>query len=111
MRKRFSNIRLALLPIGSYEARWFMKDQHMNPEDAVLAQKILGAEQSVGMHFGTFVEHPEQTIDQHEQDLAEALETHDVAASKFWVLQFGEGRHVPEIENAAQNVAELQVRK
>ena len=90
---RFSRIKLAILPIGSYEKRWFMKNQHMNPDDAVQAQKILNANQSMGIHFGTFAEHPEQTIDLHEKDLSDALVKHSIPADRFWVLKFGEGRN------------------
>ena len=36
-------LRLAILPIGAYEPRWFMKDQHMNPSDAVKALADCGA--------------------------------------------------------------------
>ena len=87
--------RLAILPIGSYEKRWFMKNQHMNPDDAVRFHKHLNIEQSVGIHFATFNEHPEQTIDAHETDLTAALKKRSVPASEFWVLNFGEGRNVP----------------
>lgn len=90
--RRFSDIKLAILPIGSYEKRWFMKSQHMNPDDAVKTHQILGADQSMGIHYGTFAEHPEQTIDAHEQDLAEALKTYQIQPGQFWVLKFGEGR-------------------
>jgi L-ascorbate metabolism protein UlaG (beta-lactamase superfamily) len=92
--QRFRQFRLSILPIGSYEKRWFMKNQHMNPEDAVMAHRLLNSQQSVGIHFGTFAEHPEQTIDQHEKDLAVALNKYGIDDSAFWVLQFGEGRAV-----------------
>ena len=92
--KRFKQIDLAILPIGSYEKRWFMKTQHMNPDDAVRTHIVLGAKQNVGMHFGTFAEHPEQTIDAHEKDLAQAIKLHRISVSQFWVLKFGEGRNV-----------------
>jgi N-acyl-phosphatidylethanolamine-hydrolysing phospholipase D len=46
---------LALMPIGAYEPRWFMKAAHMNPEEAVQAFRELGqAGAFIGMHWGTF---------------------------------------------------------
>lgn len=45
---------IALLPIGAYEPRWFMKRAHMNPEEAVQTFLDLGAHDFVAMHWGTF---------------------------------------------------------
>lgn len=92
--KRFDRFRLTILPVGSYEKRWFMKNQHMNPDDAVKMHIVLQSLQSVGIHFGTFAEHPEQTVDAHERDLAKALNERSVDKSRFWILKFGEGRNV-----------------
>jgi len=54
IRQRFGAPRLALLPIGAYEPRWFMSPIHMGPDEAVHAHQILGAETSIGIHQGTF---------------------------------------------------------
>ena len=54
IRERFGAPRLALLPIGAYEPRWFMKPVHMSPHDAVRAHEILDAQTSVAIHHGTF---------------------------------------------------------
>ena len=54
IRERFGAPRLALLPIGAYEPRWFMSPVHMAPEDAVKAHRILGAQTSIAIHHGTF---------------------------------------------------------
>lgn len=97
---RFRHIRLAILPVGSYEKRWFMRTRHMNPEDAVLVHRKLGAQQSMGMHYGTFAEHPEQSIDAHEKDLAAALASQGVDPSRFRLLGFGEGWDVRPWEEA-----------
>jgi L-ascorbate metabolism protein UlaG (beta-lactamase superfamily) len=54
IREKFGSPRLALLPIGAYEPRWFMSPIHMNPEEAVKAHQILAAETSIAIHHGTF---------------------------------------------------------
>lgn len=51
---RVGRIDAAMLPIGAYEPRWFMRQQHMNPEDAVRAFVALRAHRFVAMHWGTF---------------------------------------------------------
>jgi L-ascorbate metabolism protein UlaG (beta-lactamase superfamily) len=94
IKERFDNFRLTILPIGNYEKRWFMKSQHMNPEDAVRVHKLLNSGQSVGIHYATFLEHAEQTIDAHQLDLADALKDNGLNDSTFWVLKFGEGKYV-----------------
>jgi L-ascorbate metabolism protein UlaG (beta-lactamase superfamily) len=52
--RRVGRIDAAMLPIGAYEPRWFMRPQHMNPEDAVQAFLDLQADSFVAMHWGTF---------------------------------------------------------
>jgi L-ascorbate metabolism protein UlaG (beta-lactamase superfamily) len=91
--KTFGAFRLAVLPIGAFRPRWFMKHVHVSPEEAVAAQEILGAETAVGMHFGTFPladDGPDEPID----ELKKALAARPRPLS-FWVLGFGEGRDVP----------------
>jgi L-ascorbate metabolism protein UlaG (beta-lactamase superfamily) len=52
--QRFGPMRFAALPIGAYAPRWFMRDNHMNPDEAVQAHLQLQSQQSMAIHFGTF---------------------------------------------------------
>ncbi len=54
IREKFGSPRLALLPIGAYEPRWFMSPVHMAPDEAVRAHEILAAGTSIAIHHGTF---------------------------------------------------------
>lgn len=42
------------LPAGAYEPRWFMKLQHMDPDEAWRVWETLGATHAIPMHYGTF---------------------------------------------------------
>ena len=46
VRTLYGPIRLAILPIGAYEPSWFMRDMHMDPEEAVRAFIDTGAERA-----------------------------------------------------------------
>jgi len=54
IRERCGMIDVAMLPIGAYSPRWFMREMHMNPEEAVNAFLSLQARHFVAMHWGTF---------------------------------------------------------
>ena len=48
------DIDVAILNVGAYEPRWFMRDSHMNPAEAVQAFQDLGAKYLIITHWGTF---------------------------------------------------------
>jgi L-ascorbate metabolism protein UlaG (beta-lactamase superfamily) len=89
VQQRLGPIDLALLPIGAYEPRWFMRVVHMNPEEAVQAHLDLQTPRSIGMHFGTF-QLTSEGIDEPLRALEEARRLRQVEPSRFRVLGFGE---------------------
>ncbi|WP_141736161.1 MBL fold metallo-hydrolase [Oligoflexus tunisiensis] len=86
--ERFPRIRSAFIPIGAYEPRWFMRYQHNNPDDAVLAHQDLRAEHSIGIHFGCF-QLTDEAWDAPARELKLALEKYAVPAADFAVPQPG----------------------
>ena len=87
--RRQGPIRLAILPIGAYEPRWFMREQHMNPEESVKAFLDLGAELALAHHHGTF-HLTDEAIDAPERALIEARGAAGIAPERFRVLKPGE---------------------
>jgi L-ascorbate metabolism protein UlaG (beta-lactamase superfamily) len=93
--RRFPRIDLALLPIGAYAPRFFMRTQHVDPVEAVMAHRAVGARRSIGMHFGTFAGLTDESIEEPEAKLAEARAAQGVSAEAFTTLPFGATLEIP----------------
>lgn len=89
IRERFGAPDIALLPIGAYEPRWFMRPVHMSPHDAIEAHRVLGARLSVAIHHGTF-QMADDALDQAKVDLDRAGRP-----ESFVVLNNGESVEMP----------------
>ena len=87
--EQYGPFALSLLPIGAYEPRWFMKDIHLNPSEAVQAHLDLNSQQSLGIHFGVF-QLTWEAIDSPITDLEAALDAQGLPRETFWVLEPGE---------------------
>ncbi|GHF36386.1 MBL fold metallo-hydrolase [Seohaeicola zhoushanensis] len=87
--RRHGPLRLAILPVGAYEPRWFMSPQHQDPAEAVEGFLRCGAEAAIGHHWGTF----QLTNEEREappQALAAALAARGIAPERFRALHAGE---------------------
>ena len=89
VRDRYGPFRLTVLPVGAYEPRWFMRDQHMNPAEAVQAFTVSGAEFALGHHYGTF-QLTDEAIDAPAQALATARVEAGIEPERFRLLRPGQ---------------------
>ena len=48
------DIDYALVSVGAYEPRWFMKENHLNVSESISVMEDLGAELMIPGHWGTF---------------------------------------------------------
>ena len=85
---------LALIAVGAYEPRWFMKEQHLNPAESVQAHQDLKAKRSIGVHWGTFAL-TDEPLDQPPKDLAAAKRAAQVSDEDFFLLAIGQTRKLP----------------
>jgi L-ascorbate metabolism protein UlaG (beta-lactamase superfamily) len=89
VRNRFGAPRLAIIPVGAYEPRWFMQSMHVNPEEAVRIFQDCSAEAAIGHHWGTFPL-TEEPHGQPEIDLAKALAAANIAPQRFQAFRPGQ---------------------
>jgi L-ascorbate metabolism protein UlaG (beta-lactamase superfamily) len=101
-RDRYGPFRLAILPIGAYEPRWFMRDQHMNPVEAVQALLDCRAETALASHYGTF-QLTDEAIDAPLLALADALNAAGIPPERFRTLRPGQVWHMAGDANLSQS--------
>ncbi len=92
--KKYASFRLALLPIGSYNPRWFMAYGHMNPEEAVRVFDLLGQPYTLPIHYGTF-QLTDTGFAEPLKDLGVAMDKAAVPEGRIHPLQPGEHWWVP----------------
>ncbi len=95
VREMFGPLRAAILPIGAYEPREFMRDVHMNPFDAVKALTDCGADIALAHHFGTF-QLTDEAIDAPVNDLERALDEAGLPRSRFVALKPGQSFEIAQ---------------
>lgn len=74
--RRHPHIDLGALPVGAYNPRWFMRDQHMGPQEAVEAARILGLE-VLAIHWGTY-KLTDEPLDEPPRLAQHTADAHDV---------------------------------
>lgn len=78
-----------LMPIGAYEPEWFMKMQHVTPEEAVQSYQDLNANLFIPMHYDAFRladDTPKEAIDR----LIKKWADRNLAKEKLKLLKLGE---------------------
>lgn len=93
---RYGPFEVALLPIGAYDPRWFMRPVHMNPEEAVQACRDARGRALVPMHWGTF-KLTDEAMDEPPRRARAAWRDAGLAPDDFWQLAHGETRWLPVI--------------
>jgi L-ascorbate metabolism protein UlaG (beta-lactamase superfamily) len=87
-------VRMALIPVGAFRPRQLMSGNHIGPQEAVQAFRLLGAAYALGVHWGTFQLTTEK-IDEPRTFLAAALARAGIAPDRFRTTEAGVQWDVP----------------
>ena len=92
--ERLGPFDLALVPIGAYAPRWFMKVHHVDVPEALRVRADLRAERAIGMHWGTFEHLTDEPLDEPPAWLAHEREAAGLTPAQFGVMKIGETRTI-----------------
>jgi L-ascorbate metabolism protein UlaG (beta-lactamase superfamily) len=80
---------LSAIPIGAYEPRWFMRNYHINPEEALQIHLDVRSKKSVAIHWGTFML-TDEPLDEPPRRLKQAIRENGRSEEEFLILKHGE---------------------
>lgn len=89
----------AMIPIGAYDPRWFMKIVHADPEEAVqIYQDIAAAHPNqnplmLAIHWGTF-RLTDEAMDEPPKRAMARWQQIGLPADRLWIARFGETRSI-----------------
>ena len=93
---RYGPFRLALMPIGAYDPRWFMRSVHLDPEECVVALKRLAPAVAdtpvlLATHWGTF-RLTDEPVGEPPRRMRAAWNAASLPPEKLWIASLGETR-------------------
>jgi N-acyl-phosphatidylethanolamine-hydrolysing phospholipase D len=100
--ERLGPFDFAMIPIGAYAPRWFMKAHHVDVPEALQVRRDLRASRAVGMHWGTFEGLTDESLDEPPRQLAERRREAGLAAIEFDVMKIGETRLIEALRGGAK---------
>lgn len=86
--EKYGPFDIAAVPIAAYGPRWFMKPQHVNPEEAIQMHRDLKARVSVSIHCCTF-NLTTEALDEPPKVLQQEMQRQGVQEGEFVTLQHG----------------------
>lgn len=92
--EHLGSVDLALIPIGAYAPRWFMKPYHVNPEEAISIHNDVNSAFSIGMHWGTFSLTAEAPVAPVEE-LAKQRALKNISEQAFITMDIGQTLTLP----------------
>ena len=92
--ERLGPFDMALIPIGAYAPRWFMKTMHIDVPEAIQVREDLRAHRAIGMHWGTFEHLTDEPLDEPPRELARQRAAKGLVPADFDVLMVGETRRI-----------------
>jgi N-acyl-phosphatidylethanolamine-hydrolysing phospholipase D len=87
--EKYGPFDFSALPVGAYKPRWFLKDNHVNPAEAVQIHKDIKSKQTVAIHWGTFPLSDEDYVEPP-LELARMRDIMNVSRDSFFSLMHGE---------------------
>lgn len=91
--RRFGPVDHALVPIGVYEPRRRMKSRHVDPGEALMIGRDLGAGTIVGMHWGT-IRLSDEAFEEPPRRFRRVARERGLADDKVWIMKIGESRRL-----------------
>ena len=99
--ERLGPFNLAALPIGAYAPKWFMRGQHMDPDQAVRLWQAIGRPLTLPIHWGVF-ELADDPLDDPPAALAQAMQSAGEMDSRFVPWRIGTSR---SLQNSDSDVS------
>lgn len=86
--RRLGPFNLAALPVGAYAPKWFMRGQHMDPDQAVALHRAMGQPLTLPIHWGVF-ELADESLDEPPELLHRAMLGAGLDPQRFQACRIG----------------------